>query len=138
MAGGLLVHRLSQWREARRFARYEEVVSLVRQGRLKADASGDITLPRSWAWLTKNGHVYQIYDKQSGLVLLFPDAVDSYRVDWGEGKTTTGRQIAGDVYCSGPLPDNGWFTFTGMDGVSVWGRTKAVYPHWYAVTPFYD
>jgi hypothetical protein len=124
------------WRETQRFSGYEEVVSLVKEGKLKADAKGDIRLPKPWAELVTGGHIYQTYDKQSGLVILFPTAVDNYLVDWGGGKTEKARDIAGYVYCSGPLPSDGWFSFTGMSDVSTWNQNSEVRLHWYYAEPF--
>ena len=129
---------LYERRESQRFSGYEEIVSLVQEGKLRANSSGDITLPQSWLWLTQNGHVYQTKDKQSGLVLLFPTAVDAYSVDWGDGKIKMARDIAGYVYCSGPLPSNGGFTFDGMNEVNIWDKKNIIRPHWCYVEPFYS
>lgn len=138
IAGGFMAFSLNKRHEAQHFARYEEIVLLVRQGRLKANASGDILLSKSWAWVTKNGHVYQTHDQQSDLTLLFPTDVDTYHIDWPGGETTTERQIAGHIYCSDPLPADRWFTFTGMKDVKVWDEIDTVRPHWFIATPYCD
>jgi len=124
-------------RESFRFSGYVEVVSLVQAGKLRADSSGDILLPKQWARLTANGHVYQTYDKQAGLVILFPTAVDNYSVKWADGTIEQRRQIAGYVYCPGSLPSDGGFSFNGMDEVNTWDQ-EPVRPHWYYVEPFYS
>lgn len=129
---------LYQRREAQRFSGYEEIVSQVQEGKLRANSSGDITLPQSWAWLTQNGHVYQTKDKRSGLALLFPAAVDKYSVDWGDGKIKMAQDIAGYVYCSGSLPGDAWFTFDGMNDVKIWDKRNIIRPHWCYVEPFYS
>ncbi len=123
--------------EIRRFAGYEEVVRSVQNGDLRPDAQGDIRLPSGWRGLTENGHVYQYKDKTSGLVLLFPTDVDSFQVDWGDGKVTDQRQIAGYIYCSGPPPENGGFSFADMEGVQVMEQ-GGLPPHWLYAEPFYS
>ena len=111
---------------------------MVKAGKLRANSEGDIALPKQWEWLTKNGHVYQTYDKQAGFVLLFPTDADEYLVDWGDGKIEKARDIAGYVYCSGPLPSDRWFTFPEMNNVKSWDQKYPGRPHWYYVEPFYS
>lgn len=130
--------RVKAEHKARRLAVYNAIIQEVQTGRLKADASGDILLPKHWQWLTKNGHVYQTYDKQAGLALLFPTAVASYKVDWGDGEITRLRDIAGEIYYAGSLPNDGWFTFQNMNDVCVWNKKDRLRPHWCYAEPFYS
>ncbi len=120
-----------------RFAGYEQVVRDVRSGRLHSDASGDIRLPARLRWLTRDGHVYQSSNQRGVLVLLFPTDVDVVLIDWGDGKVTRKRQIAGYIYDDSAPPKDGWLSFAGLDSVRIWG-TERLPPHWWYAEPFYS
>ncbi len=129
-------------------AQFSLITQQVRQGVLKPDAQGTVTLPSDLAAATINGKVYVTHASNGLLIVFFPTW-------WGQN--WYGRRIdyTGYVYCSRPLAptDKNSLWTTGdtisLNGPSIdayrkppkawsvieanWYFDKGINPHWYSV-----